>query len=116
MAPGELLRSVHVPAAALRRRTAFRHASLTKLGRSAALLIGTLGAGGDMVLTITAAVDRPVQLRFGAVPGAAELRAAVEGIDPARWFADPHGTADYKRHVALHFAEAIRAELAGEAA
>src|SRR5690348_3885144 len=42
--PGELLRSIHLPAATLARRTAFRHCSLTKLGRSAALLIATSGA------------------------------------------------------------------------
>ena len=39
--PGELLRSIHLPAAALSKRFAFRRASLTQLGRSAALLIGT---------------------------------------------------------------------------
>src|SRR5712671_2537602 len=40
--PGELLRSIWLPATALVRRTAFRKISLTPLGRSAALLIGTL--------------------------------------------------------------------------
>src|SRR5262249_13665882 len=38
--PGELLRSIRLPAAALSKRYAFRHASLTHVGRSAALLIG----------------------------------------------------------------------------
>ena len=42
LGPGELLRSIHLPASALTRRSAFRHASLTKLGRSAALIIGTM--------------------------------------------------------------------------
>jgi CO/xanthine dehydrogenase FAD-binding subunit len=111
LAPGELLRSIHLPAAALARRTAFRHVSLTKLGRSAALLIGTSGEAGDLVLTITASVDRPIQLRFAAMPGAAELRDAIDGIPTARWFTDPHGAADYKRHVSLHLGESIRAEL-----
>src|SRR5229473_7506671 len=54
--PGELLRSIHLPAAALGRRFAFRRSSLTNLGRSAAFLIGTRGAGGnDILLTVTAA-------------------------------------------------------------
>ena len=39
--PGELLRKIQLPASALMKRAAFRQASLTKLGRSAALLIGT---------------------------------------------------------------------------
>lgn len=112
LAPGELLRSIHIPAAALRRRTAFRHTSLTKLGRSAALLIGSSDESNDLVLTITAATDRPIQLRFAALPTNAALEAAVAGIPMERWFSDPHGAADYKRHVTFHFAEAIRAELA----
>src|SRR6266700_2304311 len=38
--PGELLRSVSVPAAAMRCQTAFRQVSLSPLGRSAVLVIG----------------------------------------------------------------------------
>src|SRR5947207_6649495 len=38
---GELLRGIQVPASALSKRFAFRRASLTHLGRSAALIIGT---------------------------------------------------------------------------
>src|SRR5262249_57954440 len=54
--PGELLRSIRLPAAALLKRYAFRHASLTHLGRSAALLIGTQNAAADdLLITITAA-------------------------------------------------------------
>jgi CO/xanthine dehydrogenase FAD-binding subunit len=108
---GELLRSIHLPASALTRRSAFRHCSLTKLGRSAALLIGTSGAGGDLLLTITAATDRPVQLRFARGPSAAELRDAIAAIPAERWFDDVHGSAAYKQHVTRHFAEQIRAEL-----
>jgi CO/xanthine dehydrogenase FAD-binding subunit len=111
LAPGELLRSIHLPASALRKRVAFRRASLTKLGRSAALLIGTRDAAGGLLLTITAATDRPVRLGFDAMPGTADLRGAVEHIVGARWFGDEHGSAAYKRHLALHFAEEIRAEL-----
>jgi hypothetical protein len=50
-----------LPAAALSKRFAFRHASLTHLGRSAALLIGTQSKdGSDLLLTITAATPRPI--------------------------------------------------------
>ena len=38
LAPGDLLRQVDIPLAALRRRSAFRQISLTPIGRSAALL------------------------------------------------------------------------------
>src|SRR6202047_1415361 len=52
LAPGDLLRSIEIPLAALKRRAAFRQISLTPLGRSAALLIGTLDDQG-FVLTVT---------------------------------------------------------------
>ena len=65
---GELLRAVHLPAEAARRRTAFRQISLTPLGRSAALLIGTLAASGAFGVTVTAATRRPIRLGFQAIP------------------------------------------------
>jgi CO/xanthine dehydrogenase FAD-binding subunit len=111
--PGELLRSIRLPVSALTKRTAFRHFSLTKIGRSAALLIGTSGASGDLLLTITAATDRPVQIRFAGMPSAAQLQdAIVAQIPDERWFDDVHGSAPFKRHITGHFAEEIRAELA----
>ena len=112
--PGELLRSIHLPAAALSKRFAFRRASLTHLGRSAALLIGTQSeAAGDLLLTITAATPRPVQLRFEHAPSAMELRRAIDARIPADgYFDDVHGSAAYKRHLTYYFAEQIRAELA----
>ena len=89
-------------------------ASLTRLGRSAALLIGTSNpARRDLLLTITAATPRPVQLRFDEAPSAAALRQAIDTrISADGYFADVHGSAAYKRHLTYHFAEQIRAELA----
>ena len=111
---GELLRSIHLPASVLSKRPAFRHASLTHLGRSAALLIGTQNAAGDdLVITITAATPRPVQLRFKHAPSAIELRRTIDERIPADgYFDDVHGSAAYKRHLTRYFAEQIRAELA----
>jgi CO/xanthine dehydrogenase FAD-binding subunit len=114
LGPGELLRKVHLPASALLKRTACRQASLTKLGRSAALLLGTSDPPRqDLLLTITAATPRPVQLRFDEIPSAEALRQALDARLPADgYFADVHGSAAYKRHLTYHFAEQIRAELA----
>jgi CO/xanthine dehydrogenase FAD-binding subunit len=111
---GELLRSIHLPAAALSKRHAFRQASLTHLGRSAALLIGTQSKGSDdFLLTVTAATPRPVQLRFAHMPSALELRRAIDVRLPADgYFNDVHGSAPYKQHLTRYFAEEIRAELA----
>jgi CO/xanthine dehydrogenase FAD-binding subunit len=114
LAPGEILRSVTLPIAALRRRAAFRQISLTALGRSGALLIGTRDRDGGFALTLTAATTRPVRLAFPAVPPPEVLAAAIEAAvtAPGLWHDDIHGTPAWRRGVSLHYAEEIRAELA----
>ncbi len=113
---GEILRSVVLPAASLHRRAAFRQISLTPGGRSAALLIGTMGLDGDIALTITAATPRPVRLDFAARPSATDLAQAIDARVTAGdlWYDDVHGAPDWRRHVSLRFAEEIRCELATE--
>ncbi len=114
LAPGELLRSIHIPVHALEKRYAFRRSSLTHLGRSAALLVGTAGPEGDLLLTITAATVTPVQLRFGPKPDATAVRRAIDAAIPQDgYFDDVNGLPAYRRHLTYHFAEEIRAELAG---
>ena len=108
--PGELLRSVRIPADALRSRTAFRRASLSPHGRSAALVIGRTGPGGAVV-TVTASTVRPLQLRFDRLPDADGLAAALEAADPV-WHDDVHGLPAWRRHMTGLLAEDVRAELA----
>lgn len=110
---GELLRSILLPAAALKKRSAMRQVSLTKYGRSAALIVATVGDDGqDFLLTVSAATPRPVHLRFARTPNAAELHRAIdERLPPDAWFHDVHGSAPYKRHITFYLAEQIRAEL-----
>ena len=112
--PGELLRSIKIPASALAKRFAFRRSSLTHLGRSAALVIGTQDrASGKLLITITAATPRPVQLSFGQMPSAIDMRRSIDAKIPAEgYFDDVHGSPVYKRHLTYYFAEQIRAELA----
>ena len=110
---GELLRSILLPAKALSKRFAMRQMSLTRHGRSAALIIATVGDGDeDFLLTISASTPRPVHLRFKKTPSAAEMCQAIdERLPPDAWFQDVHGSAPYKRHVTHYLAEQIRAEL-----
>jgi CO/xanthine dehydrogenase FAD-binding subunit len=112
--PGELLRSIHLPASALTKQFAFRRSSLTHLGRSAALVIGTRAKDSDdLILTVTAATTRPRQLHFDRLPSAGALRRAIaEAIRDTDWFGDVHGSAAYKQHLTHYYAEQIRAELA----
>lgn len=114
LAPGELLRSIHLPAHALRKRFAFRRFTLTHLGRSEVLLIGThCPEHGEFLLTITAATLRPVQLTFAATPAAAELKRAIDDAVPLSLYLDDvHGSPAHRQHLTYYFAEQIRAELA----
>ncbi len=112
LAPGELLRSIFLPAHALKKRSAFRRFTLTHLGRSETLVIGTRCPDtGEYVLTITASTLRPWQFRFAGIPSAEESRAALETIPLAEYLADPHGSPEHRRHLTRYFAEQIRAEL-----
>jgi CO/xanthine dehydrogenase FAD-binding subunit len=113
LAPGELLRSVRLPASALASRVAFRRLSLSNLGRSGVLLVGRLDGGAALVLTITAATRRPVQLRFDHLPDAGSLAAAITETIPADLYHDDiHGHPEWRRDMTVHLAGEIRAELA----
>ncbi len=111
--PGELLRSIHLPASALGKRFASHRSSLTHLGRSAVFLIGTQDpVAGDLLLTITAATPKPVQIRFDRMPSANELSHAIDAAIPRDfYFDDVHGSPPYRRKLTYHFAEQIRQEL-----
>lgn len=115
LAPGELLRSITVPTTTLRSRTAFRQLSLTKLGRSGALVIGCLDEDGGFMLTVTASTKRPVQLRFASLPSRARLRADLDtAVEPGLWHDDVHGLPEWRQLMTERLAEEIRTELAGE--
>jgi CO/xanthine dehydrogenase FAD-binding subunit len=114
--PGDLLRSIDLPASALKKPTSFRRMSLTHQGRSAVLLIGTLSpSDGSMALTVTAATVRPVRIEFTGVPAADELSGRIGETIPDDWYLDDvHGAPAYRKHLTSHFAEEIRRELLGE--
>jgi CO/xanthine dehydrogenase FAD-binding subunit len=116
LAPGELLRQIDIPLAALKRRSAFRQISLTPVGRSAALLIGSIDSGGGLTLTVTASTKWPVQLSFAKSPQAGELHEAIlHHIPDALYHDDLHGKPPWRKHMTLRLAEEIRLELQGPA-
>jgi len=116
LAPGALLRQIDIPLAALKRRSAFRQISLTPVGRSAALLIGSIDSGGGLTLTVTASTKRPVQLSFAKSPQARELHEAIlHHIPDALYHDDLHGKPPWRKHMTLRLAEEIRLELQGPA-
>jgi CO/xanthine dehydrogenase FAD-binding subunit len=116
LAPGDLLRQIDIPLAALKRRSAFRQISLTPVGRSAALLIGSISSEGALALTVTASTARPVRLCFAGIPQANELREALlHQIPDGLYHTDVHGKPTWRKHMTLRLAEQIRAELLGPA-
>jgi hypothetical protein len=110
---GELMRSIFLPAQELRKKFAFRRFTLTHLGRSEVLLIGTHSAKDDeFLLTITAATKRPVQLRFVGIPADEELKRAIDDAVPfSLYLDDVHGSPPHRKHLTHYFAQQIRCEL-----
>lgn len=114
LTPGDLLRQVDIPLAALRRRSAFRQISLTPVGRSAALLIGSVTSEGGLALTITASTRKPVRLTFAGIPKEKELRETIlQRIADDLYHTDVHGTSAWRKHMTLRLADEIRVELRG---
>jgi hypothetical protein len=113
--PGELLRGVFLPAAALAARAACRQVSLSPAGRSAVLLIGTRSPSGAVTVTLTAAVPRPVQVRFPRLPHpnvlAQSLDDAASGT--SGYLDDVHGSAPWRRAMTRRAALEVAAELSG---
>ena len=113
LAPGELLRKIDIPISALQKRHAHRRFTLTKLGRSTIFMIGTQSPDtADLLLTITAATTHPIRLAFGSVPDAEQLQERIDRLPDEVWFDDANGAPDHRRHLAKHYAEEIRVELA----
>jgi CO/xanthine dehydrogenase FAD-binding subunit len=111
LGPGELLRKIDIPAAALRKRHTHRLFTLTHLGRSTIFMIATQSPGrSDLLLTITAGTTRPIRLAFDNIPDADALQRRIHDIPHDVWFDDPNGTPDHRRHLAKHYAEEIRTE------
>ena len=114
--PGEVLRAVDLPGAALAAPTALRRISLTAHGRTAALVIGRRDPDG-LVLTLTGSVPHPVVVALPPAPAEPAVRRAVAAAgNAAGWFDDVHGAPDWRAAQTGRLAVEVCAELAGGAA
>ena len=129
LTPGELLTHIDLPASALAARSAFRQLSLSTVGRSAVLVIARLdgrppdgarhppaadGPGGPgVVITVTAATPRPVQLRFAGLPTADGALSALDAAAPT-YLDDIHGGASWRAAMTRRCLAEVIAELAGD--
>lgn len=109
LAPGELLRSLTLPAGALAAQHVMRRVSTHTWGRSVALVTAATRErpDGSLSFGITAATTRPVTVVFARVPSPDELRGSVLSALPGRLLLDDaHGGPAWRRHLAVHLAEA----------
>ncbi|AYG02810.1 FAD binding domain-containing protein [Gryllotalpicola protaetiae] len=110
--PGELVRAVDIPAAALEARVAWRRIALAPLGRAGVFVAGRREAS-DLAVVVAGARARPGVLRFERMPEPGELAGAVDALGD--WYADPHGSAAWRRAMAVRLAGEVRDELEGAA-
>jgi len=110
---GQILRQIDLPASALARHTAFRQISLAPVGRSGALVIGTLAPDNSAFeLTVTAATVRPIRFSFPSLPDQSTLAQRIaRDIPDALYHDDVHGDPRWRRHVTPVLAEEVRQEL-----
>ena len=112
--PGELIRSMFIPAHALRAATAFRRLSLTNLGRTGAMVIGRLDEDGHLTLSVSGSTPRPRNLRFGpeAHPSPAGLLALLDAaITGTDYHDDIHGRPAWRRAMTRRLAVEVLGEL-----
>jgi CO/xanthine dehydrogenase FAD-binding subunit len=93
---GEVLRSLFVPAEALRQRTGFRRISLSPLGRTGTLVTARTTSTG-LVFGVSGGTLRP------------HVGVSLDEIDD--WFDDAHGTADWRRAMSERFVAELSEEL-----
>lgn len=108
LAPGEVLREVLVPAAVLRGCTAFRRASLTPTGRTAAMVTGRSCEVAPRIV-VTASVAAPLSLD---VRDHDVLDRWLDRIDSAgAWYQDTHGTPAWRAAMTRRLAHEVLDEL-----
>ncbi len=118
--PGEMIRAFFVPAAALERPTVMARESLTRYGRSAALLFASAAGEEAIRLTVTASTVRPVILEIPLSPtqtaeAASRAAAAVRGgISDELWHDDVHGSPAWRAQATERLAGELAAELVSQ--
>ncbi|WP_084127456.1 FAD binding domain-containing protein [Demequina sp. NBRC 110054] len=107
--PGDVVRAIDLPAAALAGRTALHKIALAELGRSGAVVTGRRDPDDAITIVVTAATLTPCVYSFPVPPSEDRL---VESVRAAEGFyTDALGTEDWRRHVAGVLAARVLADL-----
>lgn len=110
LAPGEVLRAIDIPRSSLAGRAILRKEALADHGRSGAVVTGRADPDGSVAFAVTAAVLTPRILRYERMPDADRLASDIGSV--GGWYADPLGSADWRRAISIVLAERVRKELA----
>lgn len=110
--PGDVLRSVTIPASALRQPTALRKIALSPLGRSGAVVVGRRAPAGA-VISVTAATNVPYVITTDSVDPGDVVAQVYSAIPESAYYTDPHGAADWRQQVTGTLTREVVTELAG---
>jgi CO/xanthine dehydrogenase FAD-binding subunit len=112
LGPGDVLRSLTIPSAALGHPTALRKMAMSPLGRSGVVVVGRRAPAGA-VISVTAATVRPYVVVSDSMDPD-EVAAQVDSAIPTEaYFSDPHGAAHWRHQVARVLTRDVVVELAG---
>jgi CO/xanthine dehydrogenase FAD-binding subunit len=104
----EVVRSLHVPLAALRARTGFRRIALSDLGRTGTLVTATVFEDRSTLFSVTGGCVRPWVQRWPHLPSEGTLRHFAHDGD---WFTDAHGESSWRSAMSERLAQQLREEL-----
>ncbi len=114
--PGEWLRRIRIPFASLGGEGVLKRISLTEEGSVVALASAYPVPTGGFRFVVSAATVRPVMISFDSLPTASLLLESMEkAMAQVPLYADSHGSAEYRRAMALDLLEQCRGSLQGEA-
>jgi CO/xanthine dehydrogenase FAD-binding subunit len=112
LAPGDVLRSIHFPVAALTARVAARRVSYSEYGRAGAVVLGR-ATGDGAVISVSGGTVRPFTIPVPSADPDDIVSACAAAIPDTAWFTDAHGTAEWRRGVVPHLVREVAVELAG---
>lgn len=112
--PGDVLRAIRIPIAALTEPTAIRKVAYAPLGRSGAIVIARRRRGPDgqisgLTVAVSAGTRRPIVID---APDGPTALAAVAAIPLSDYHDDAHGTAEWRRGITPYLAADVVEELA----
>ncbi|MGZ8177833.1 FAD binding domain-containing protein [Williamsia sp. SKLECPSW1] len=110
--PGDVVRSVHLPASALAAPVAMRRISYAEYGRAGAVVLGRR-TGDGVVVSVSGATVRPIVAVVASTDVDEIVSTCAAAVPDDAWFTDAHGTTEWRRAVVPHLVREVAEELVG---